>query len=101
MGARPNQRQHRPAGDRGPIVTNQATEEDDHSERATEAMGVYMVDALHVIPSLKFDESQQALLMAAYMQGAAAIQSAELTAQALDRLTAAIALSGTPVRGSA
>lgn len=74
---------------------------DPHSERALKAMAVYLLDSLHDVPERKFDSAQRAELMAAYMQGAAAIQAAELTVQALDRLTAAIALSGTAVRGTA
>lgn len=82
-------------------MTHHSSDDDGHSERAIEAMGAYMVDALHDVPSLKFDTAQHAQLMAGYMQGAATIQAAEIMAKALDRLTAAIALSANPVRGTA
>ena len=79
----------------------QDSDEDDHSERAIEAMGVYLCQGIYDMHCQKLAAPDYFVLVAAYMQGAAAIQSAELTVQALDRLTAAIALSGTPVRGSA
>lgn len=82
-------------------MTSQNTEQDDHSERAIEAMGVYLCQGIYDMHCQKLAAPEYFVLLAAYMQGAAAIQAAELTAQALDRLTAAIALSGTPVRGSA
>ena len=82
-------------------MTDPDAPEDDHSEWAIEAMGVYLCQGIYDVHCHKITEPHQSVLVAAYMQGAAAIQAAELTAQALDRLAAAITLSASPARGTA
>lgn len=82
-------------------MTDSDSPDDDHSERAIEAMGVYLCQGIYDMHCQKITEPHQSVLVAAYMQGAASIQSAELIAQALDRLATAITLSASPVRGTA
>lgn len=62
---------------------------------------MYLYQGIYDMHCQKITEPHQSVLVAAYMQGAASIQAAELTAQALDRLAAAITLSASPASGTA
>jgi hypothetical protein len=70
------------------------------SESASDAMGAYLVDGVDSVGGWTAMTPHEAALVAAYIQGAAAIHAAELTAAALDRLAAAITPAAIPARGT-